>query len=310
MLPPEKTVALLSLDPDCYSTRRLLEEAYRQRLPMTILPTTQLVQALLPSGLDISLAGKGFSSFFGVLPRLGSSVTPYGVALLRQWQALGVQSLISPEGILLARDKWASLQTLLQAGLPVPPSVLTHPALETEALLEALFSSGGSFPVVVKPLFGSQGRGVHCFKTLKALDSYLKTTYLSAEPTLIQVFLTHPDKKAEHGRDIRCLVVGDEVVASIGRQSKPGEFRANLHLGGQAFTLNPNKERDFLALTAAKALGLSVAGIDLLETDSGLVVLEVNASPGLLGVETATGVNVAGTIITLAKKHFLIPSLA
>ena len=288
------SLAILSSRPDLYSTRRLLEESnlagwrtevvnYR-RCALGIGSTSQVVyngRNLIP---DV------------IVPRIGASSTRFGAAVVRQFVGIGVPSTISPGGILRARDKLATMQALAERGVAVP---LSSAARTPSGLAEVLNLVGGA-PVVVKLVEGTHGSGVVLAETHKAAESLLAAFHQLDADFVVQQFI-----KEAQGEDLRALVVDGVVVAAMRRKAAPGEFRANLHQGGEAFSVTLDPIEEAIAIAAARCVGVDVAGVDLLRTANGPLVLEVNVSPGLQGIEKASGINVAASIIEFAQRRSL-----
>jgi len=229
-----------------------------------------------------------------VIPRIGTSITQYGLAVVRQFETQGVWATATSSAIACSRDKLHSLQLMAQAGLPIPKTaVLAQP----EALITAVQSVGGP-PVIIKLVRGTQGKGVILAHNLATAIAVMKTIQQANRQALVQEFIAE-----SAGKDLRLIVVGNRCVAAMERRaSGEGEFRANLHLGGTAVSLTPDKQMVELAVAAARVHGLKVAGIDILLSKRGPLILEVNSSPGLQGIETVTGIDVAGEIIRYLEK--------
>jgi ribosomal protein S6--L-glutamate ligase len=286
------TLAILSGRPDLYSTRRLLEEAilagwqaevvdYR-RCALGIGATSKVVYHGRTIAPDV------------IIPRIGSGSTRFGAAVVRQFVGIGVPTTISPGGILRARDKLATLQALAERGVPVPS---TSAARTPSGLAEVLNIVGGT-PVVVKLVEGTHGSGVVLAETHKAAESLLAAFHQLNADFCVQAFV-----KEAQGEDLRAFVVDGRVVAAMRRKAAPGEFRANLHQGGEAFPVELDPVETETAIAAARWVGVDVAGVDLLRTSNGPLVLEVNVSPGLQGIERASGVNVAQHVVDFARRR-------
>jgi ribosomal protein S6--L-glutamate ligase len=214
--------------------------------------------------------------------------------MTRQFESMGVHTINSSKSIAQSRDKLFALQLLIQSGLDVPVTGFANSPMDTKDLIEMV----GGAPLIVKLLEGSQGRGVVMAETRKAAESVINAFKALRANLLVQEFV-----KEAQGKDLRCFVIDGKVVASIERQAAPGEFRANLHQGGKAYVTRITKDERLLAIRAAKTLGLKVAGVDIIRSQKGPLLLEVNSSPGLEGIETATGKDIAGHIITSIEKH-------
>jgi len=243
---------------------------------------------------SIHYKGESLTGFKAIIPRIGASITFYGTAVVRQFESMGVYSLNESVSISRSRDKLRSLQLLAGKGIGLPVTAFAHSTQFTEDLLELV---GGS-PTVVKLLEGTQGAGVVLAETRKAAESVI-----DAFRGLKAYFLVQEFVKEAGGSDIRCFVIGDKVVASMKRQGKEGEFRSNLHRGGSASVVKITPEERSTATRAARVMGLNVAGVDLIRSNHGPLVLEVNSSPGLEGIETATGKDIATMIIEFLEKN-------
>jgi len=243
---------------------------------------------------QIHYKGHSLTGFDAVIPRIGASITFYGTAVLRQFEMMGVYPLSESVAIARSRDKLRSLQLLSRKGIGMPNSGFAHSPDDTNDLLTLC----GGAPVVIKLLEGTQGIGVVLAETRKAAESVIEAFRGLDAHILVQEFI-----KEAGGSDIRCLVVGDKVVAAMKRQAKEGEFRSNLHRGGSAALTRLTKEERETAVKAAKIMGLNVAGVDLLRSERGPLIMEVNSSPGLEGIEGATGKDVAGMIVEFIEKN-------
>jgi ribosomal protein S6--L-glutamate ligase len=288
------TLAILSGRPDLYSTRRLLEEANLAGWRAEVVDYRRCALGI-GSASQVIYHGRSLTPDV-VIPRIGSRSTRYGAAVVRQFVGIGVPSTVSPGGILRARDKLATLQALAERGVPVP---LTSAARTPTGLAEVLELVGGT-PVVVKLVEGTHGSGVVLAETRKAAESLLAAFHQLDADFCVQAFV-----KEAQGEDLRALVVDGRVVAAMRRKAAAGEFRANLHQGGEAFPVILDPVEEETAIAAARCVGVDVAGVDLLRTTAGPLVLEVNVSPGLQGIETASGVNVAAHIIEFARRRAL-----
>jgi ribosomal protein S6--L-glutamate ligase len=231
--------------------------------------------------------------FDAIIPRIGASITFYGTAVIRQFEMMGVSSLNESVAISRSRDKLRSLQLLSRKGIGLPVTGFAHTTKMTKDLIKLV----GGAPLVIKLLEGTQGKGVVLAETDQAAESVIDAFREMDANILVQEFI-----REAKGSDIRCFVIGDQVVASMMRTAKDGEFRSNLHRGGSAKLVEISSEERQAALDATKALGLSVAGVDLLRSSRGPLIMEVNSSPGLNGIETATGKDVAGMIIEYLEK--------
>lgn len=293
-------IAILSRNPKLFSTRRLVNAARERGHRVEVIDTLAVAVHIgragpLPSNPQLlldSITGAAGTTrlpeFDALIPRIGTSVTFYGLAVVRQFEAMGLATTASSDAIARSRDKLQSLQLMAQAGLPIPrTAVIARP----DALYAAVEAIGG-LPVVVKLIHGTQGRGVLLAHQLSTIATLLQRVEELNRQAIIQEFIAE-----SRGRDMRLIIVGNRCVAAMERRASPGDFRANLHRGGTATALDPDRETAALAVAAARAHGLGVAGVDLLSSARGPLLLEVNSSPGLEGIENATGVDVAGAII-------------
>lgn len=281
-------LVLLSRDPSLYSTRRLVEAARSRGHRVRVLdPLRCYMRIGAPAG-EIHYRGRPLGTVDGVIARIGVSITFYGAAVVRQFETTGVACLNDSDALLRARDKLQALQRLSHAGLPVPPTGMAHVPDDTDDLLDLV----GCPPVVIKLLEGSQGLGVVLSETREAAESVIDAFRNLRAHFLVQRFVAEA-----RGRDLRCFVIRGRVAAAMMRIARPGEFRANLHRGGEARRVRLSPREREVAEAAARVVGLDVAGVDLLRTPSGPLVLEVNAVPGLEGIEGATGTDLAAAMI-------------
>jgi ribosomal protein S6--L-glutamate ligase len=287
-------IALLCRSPQLYSHQRIMEAA-RQRGheidPIDHLRCTIDIASHRPK---VHYQGRTLTDYDAVIPRIGASVTFFGTAVLRQFEMMRVYSVNESVAISRSRDKLRSLQLLSRKGIGLPVTVFAHKTSNAEEIIRL----AGGAPVVIKLLEGTQGIGVVLGETPKAAESIIQAFGGVNTNILVQEYI-----EEAKGEDIRCLVVGDRVVASMKRSGKEGEFRSNLHRGGSARPVKITAQERTTAIGAAKALGLNVCGVDMLRSNHGPVVMEVNSSPGLEGVEQATGVDVAGKIIEFIEKN-------
>lgn len=293
--PPGLRIGVLASNPELYSNQRLLEAGDERGHTMTFLNIKHCYLKLDAGQPRVHYrGGRPVGELDAVIPRIRPSVTFYGCALTRHFETMGVYALNSAGAILQSRDKLYSLQLLLAKGLEFPTSGFAHSPVETNDLIEMV----GGAPLVVKLLEGSQGRGVVLAETRKAAESVINAFKALNANLLVQEFI----KEAE-GRDLRCFVVEGKVVAAMERRAAEGEFRANLHQGGTAAIVKITSEERSLAVRAAKALGLRAAGVDIIRSKKGPLLLEINSSPGLEGIEEATGKDVAGAMIASIEKQ-------
>ncbi len=287
-------IAILSRNRGLHSVRRLLKEAKKARIECSVINPLdcQLIlegaDALGVGGCRIVVGGKPIPELDAVLPRIGASITDYGLAVVKQFESMGVIPINDRQAIADSRDKMRCLQVLSQAGLHVPATVLMRGARGRRAAVEAV----RGFPVVLKVLKGTQGVGVMLLHSPISLGSVLDTLQSMEQDVIIQQFIAEGA-----GRDYRAFVIGDKVVAAMMRTAPEGEFRSNIHRGGQGQLVKLPADFERAAIRAAKALGLQVAGVDLMDSDIGPLIIEVNSSPGFEGIEHATGLNIAGMII-------------
>jgi ribosomal protein S6--L-glutamate ligase len=287
-------IAILSRDGTLWSCKRLREAAQQRGHLVEILDPLSCYMNISPAASSIHYKGRQLPHFDAVIPRIGSAITFYGTAALRQFELLGSYPLNESVAITRARDKLRSLQLLARQGIDLPITGIAHSPDDTHDLIEMV----GGAPLVVKLVEGTQGIGVVLAETRQAAESVVDAFRGLNAHILVQEYI-----KEAKGRDIRCLVVGDEVVASIERQAKEGDFRSNLHRGGVARVVEITPSEREMALLAARTLGLDVAGVDILRADRGPLVMEVNASPGLEGIEKTTGIDIAGKMIGWIERH-------
>jgi ribosomal protein S6--L-glutamate ligase len=277
-----------------YSHQRLIEAAEDRGHEIEVIDTMRVYIHIASHRPEMYYRGEKVEGFDAVIPRIGASVTFFGTAVLRQFEMMGVYPLNESVAISRSRDKLRSHQLLARRGIGLPVTVFAHSTSRAEEIVEML----GGAPVVIKLLEGTQGIGVVLGETTGAAKSMIQAFGGLKANILVQEFI-----KESGGSDIRCLVVGDKVVASMMRKGSEGEFRSNLHRGGSAQAVKITPEERSTAVRAAKIMGLNVCGVDMLRSNHGPVVMEVNSSPGLEGVEKATGKDVAGSIIAFLEKH-------
>jgi ribosomal protein S6--L-glutamate ligase len=287
-------IAVLSRNSELYSTRRLVEAANEQGHDVRVIDTLRCYMTIASQRPTIHYKGEELVGYDAIIPRIGASITFYGTAVVRQFEMMGVYSVNESVAISRSRDKLRSLQLLARKGIGLPVTGFAHSTQYTNDLIKMV---GGS-PLVIKLLEGTQGIGVVLAETNKAAESVIEAFRGLKENILVQEFI-----KEAGGADIRCFVIGDKVVAAMKRQGKEGEFRSNIHRGGTASIVRLTPEERSTAVRAARIMGLNVAGVDLLRSNHGPVVMEVNSSPGLEGIETATEKDVAGMIIQFITKQ-------
>ena len=289
-------IAILSNGPGNYSTKRLQEEAVRRGHEVKIVKYRECYASIEKNNPTVSYQGEDLTGYDAIIPRIAAYMTRYGAAIVRQLEMQGVYTPSSSIAITRSRDKLRSTQLLAKAGVGIPKTVFSRNSTDIDDLLDKI----GGTPVIIKLASGTHGNGVVLAETKKAAKSVLQAFYLSNDDgtnVLLQEFI-----KESAGTDIRVLVVGGRVVASMKRQSLDDDFRSNLHKGGEGTTIKLTEEERKMAIKAAKAMGLSIAGVDMMRSDRGPLVLEVNASPGF-GVEYVTKRNVAGAIIDYVERN-------
>lgn len=288
-------IAILSRNPKLYSTRRLVEAATHRAHEVKVLDVLRCYMNITSHNPRIHYRGEILEDFDAVIPRIGASVTFYGTAVLRQFEMMNVFPLNESVAITRSRDKLRSVQLLARKGIGLPITGFAHNPDDIEDLI---FIVGGA-PLVIKLLEGTQGIGVVLAETHKAAESVIQAFLGLNANIMVQEFI-----KEAGGSDIRCLVIGDVVVAAMKRQAVEGEFRSNLHRGGQATTVRLTPEERTTAVRAAKIMGLNVCGVDMLRSNHGPVVMEVNSSPGLQGIETSSNKDIASLIIQFVEKKY------
>ena len=287
-------IAILSRNKNLYSTKRLVEAAKSRGHEVRVVDILHCYMNITSHRPSIHYKGEVLSGFDAVIPRIGASVTFYGAAVLRQFEMMGVVPVNESVAVTRSRDKLRSMQLLARKGIGLP---VTGYANNPDDIQDLIKQVGGA-PLVIKLLEGTQGIGVVLAETQKAAESVIQAFMGLKANIMVQEFI-----KEAGGSDIRCLVVGDKVVAAMKRQGPEGEFRSNLHRGGTASIARITPEERSTAVRAAKSMGLDVCGVDLLRSNHGPVVMEVNSSPGLEGIETASGKDVAGMIIQYAERR-------
>ena len=287
-------IAILSRNRKLYSTRRLVEAAEQRGHEVQVLNTLKCYMNIASLRPVVHYRGERLEPFDAVIPRIGASVTFYGAAVLRQFEMMGAYPANESVAITRSRDKLRSMQILARAGIGLPLTGFANSPDDTQDLIKLV----GGAPLVVKLLEGTQGKGVVLAETQKAAESLIEAFRALGVNFLVQEFI-----KEAGGSDVRCFVIGEKVVASMQRTANEGEFRSNLHRGGSAVTVKLTPEERATAVRAARQMGLNVAGVDLLRSNHGPVVMEVNSSPGLEGIEKATGKDVAGMIIEFLEKN-------
>jgi ribosomal protein S6--L-glutamate ligase len=287
-------IAMLARNPNLYSHKRLKEAAEQRGHKLDIINTLQCYMNIASRRPEVYYNGEKLEGYDAVIPRIGASVTFYGMAVLRQFEMQGVYPLNESVGIGRSRDKLRSMQLLARDGIGLPVTTFAHDPKQTD---EVLRLAGGA-PVVIKLLEGTQGIGVVLADTNRSAKSVVEAFRGAGVNILLQEFI-----KEAGGTDIRAIVVGGKVVAAMKRTGAEGDFRSNLHRGGSAEVIKLSPEERSTAIRSAKAMGLNVCGVDMLRANHGPVVMEVNSSPGLEGVEKATGLDIAGKIIEYIEKN-------
>jgi ribosomal protein S6--L-glutamate ligase len=287
-------IGILSRNKKLYSTSQLVAAAQKRGHEVRVINPVRCYMNVASFKPSIHYDGKTLTGFNAIIPRIGASITFYGAAVVRQFEMMGVFSLNESVAISRSRDKLRSLQLLSRKGIGLPVTGFANSPADTEDLLDLV----GGAPVVVKLLEGTQGKGVVLAETRNAAQSVVEAFRGLGANFLVQEFV-----KEAGGSDIRCFVIGEKVVAAMRRQAPEGEFRSNLHRGGTAEVIRITPEERSTAVRAARIMGLNVAGVDILRSNHGAVVMEVNSSPGLEGIEAATGKDVAGMIIEYIEKN-------
>jgi len=287
-------IAILSRNKKLYSTRRLIEACEQRGHEPVVLDVLRTYMNVVASKPEIHYKGITLDPFDAVIPRIGASVTFYGTAVLRQFEMMGAFPLNESVAISRSRDKLRSLQLLSRKGVGLPSTGFAHHPDDVQDLIKMV----GGAPLVIKLLEGTQGIGVVLAETKKAAESVIEAFMGLKANIMVQEFI-----KESGGADIRCLVIGDKVVAAMKRQALPGEFRSNLHRGGSATLIKITPKERATAVKAAQIMGLNIAGVDILRSERGPLIMEVNSSPGLEGIELATGKDIASLIIEFIEKN-------
>ncbi len=287
-------ILILSRNPSLYSTRRLKEAGEARDHSVRVIDYLRCYMNITAHRPAIIYQGEELAEVDAVIPRIGATHTFYGSAVVRQFEVMGTFAANESQAINRSRDKLRCLQILAQEGIGLPVTGFAHSTKDIDGLLDTV----GGAPVVVKLLEGTQGMGVVLAETKKAAESVIGAFRQLDANILVQEFI-----KEARGADIRVIVIGGRAVAAMKRQGAPGEFRSNIHQGGSAEKVKLTPEERSTATRAAKLMGLGVAGVDLLRSNHGPVVMEVNSSPGLEGIETATGVDVASKVIEHVEKN-------
>ena len=287
-------IGILSRNKELYSTRRLCEAAEDKGHEVKVVDYLRCYMNITTKRPKVIFAGTELE-FDAIIPRIGASRTFYGTAVVRQFEVMDVLSANESQAITRSRDKLRSMQLLARAGVGLPVTSFAHSTKDIDGLIDIV----GGAPLIIKLLEGTQGVGVVLAETPNAAESVIAAFRQLDANILVQQFV-----KEAKGADIRCFVVDGKVIASMMRKAAPGEFRSNLHRGGSASTIKISPEERATAVKAAKVMGLGVAGVDMLRSNDGPVIMEVNSSPGLEGIEKATDIDVAGKVISSLEKRF------
>ena len=287
-------IAILSCGPELYSTKRLLESGLARGHEVDVIDTLHCYMDITSSRPTVRYHGEELPKYDAIIPRIGSSITFYGTAVARQFEMMGTFNVNESVAISRSRDKLRSLQLLSRRGIGLPR---TGFASKPDNIKDLIKNVGGA-PLVIKLLEGTQGIGVVLAETRKAAESVIEAFMGLKANIMVQEFI-----EEAKGADIRCFVVGNKVIAAMKRQAKEGEFRSNLHRGGSAQLVRLSKEERATAVNAARVMGLNLCGVDILQSKNGPVVMEVNSSPGLEGIELATNKDIAGMIFDFIEKN-------
>jgi ribosomal protein S6--L-glutamate ligase len=292
-------IAILTREPNNYSTKRLVEVAESRDHVVELIDTKRCYLNIQSHQPEVHYDGKPLPYYDAVIPRIGASLTFYGMAVVRQFQAMGTYCVNTADAIGTSRDKLAAHQVLAKYRIPMPTTAFANSPKDTNSLISLV----GGAPTVLKLLESTQGKGVVLAETKKAAEAVI-----SAFQNLDAHFIAQEFVKEAAGSDLRCFVVGKKVIASMMRTAGDDDFRSNLHAGGSATNVKISKVERMMALKASKALGLNVAGVDIIRAESGPKVLEVNSSPGLEGIEKVTGEDIAGAIISHIENNVVAVS--
>ena len=288
-------ILILSRNKNLYSTRRIFNAGINRGHEVRVVDYLRCYMNITSRKPTVYYGGESLEKADAVIPRIGASQTFYGTAVVRQFETMGSYCVNSSEAITASRDKLKSLQILAQDGINMPVTGFASHTMDIEGVIEKV----GSVPLVMKLLQGTQGQGIVLAETRKAAGSVMSAFRQLEADILVQEFI-----KESSGTDIRALVVGDNVVAAMRRIAPEGEFRSNVHRGGRTEQITLNKEEEKIAVEAASVLGLRIAGVDLMRSKRGPLVLEVNSSPGLEGIEASSGVDVAGNIVRFIESDY------
>lgn len=287
-------IAILSRNPSLYSTRSLVQAAQKRNHEVEVVDHMQCDLVVQDEFLEIYYLGRKLSNFQAIIPRIGNSATSHGSAVIRQFEAMNVFTTLGSDPLLKARDKLICLQLLAAKGIGVPRTVIPKNYYTMPSMIDRV----GSEPFVIKLMKGTHGLGVILSESRKNAEAILETFFKTNQKAMLQEFIEEAG-----GADIRVFIVDDEIVGVMKRQAAAGEFRSNLHRGGSSTVDLLSEEEKLIAKKAARTMGLKVAGVDMLRSKRGPLILEVNASPGLEGIETTTKVDIAGKIITMIERN-------
>jgi ribosomal protein S6--L-glutamate ligase len=289
-------IAVLSTNPDLYSTRRLVEAIKLKGHKPVVIDHVKCFVMIEGGKPTIIYKGKAIKGIDAVIPRIGTSVNAFGCAVVRQFELMKIFTTVKSQAILRSRDKLRSMQVLAKSGVDIPKTVFA----KNPAQVNELINMVGGPPVIIKLLEGTQGVGVVLAETTKAAKSTIEAFYGLRANFLIQEFIAE-----SKGADIRAFVIGNKVVAAMKRQGHEGDFRSNLHRGGEGSLVELTPEEEQTAIAAAKALGVRIAGVDLLQSERGPLVMEVNSSPGLKGIEEISGIDIASLIVAYIEEKII-----
>lgn len=285
---------MLARNPGLYSHKRIVAAARARGHEIEVVDTLKCYMNIASHRPEVRYKGRSLDGFDAVIPRIGASITFYGLAVLRQFEMMGVYPLNESVAIGRSRDKLRGLQLLSRKGIGLPVTAFAHVTSQADDLIDMV----GGTPLIVKLLEGTQGIGVVLAETRTSARSMIEAFGGVEANIMVQEFI-----KEANGTDVRAFVIGGKVVASMQRKGAPGDFRSNLHRGGKAQSIKITPEERSTAVRAARTLGLNVCGVDMLRSNHGPVVMEVNSTPGLEGIETATGIDIAGMIIEFLEKN-------
>ncbi|HAD98219.1 MAG TPA: 30S ribosomal protein S6--L-glutamate ligase [Cryomorphaceae bacterium] len=292
-------IVILSTNPNLYSTKRLAEAIEKRGHTAAIINNTKCYVVIESGDPKVYYKDHALEDVDAIIPRIGSSVTFYGSSIIRQFEMQKVFTTLSSLALVRSRDKLRATQILSRHGIGIPKTAFAKKPSDVDYLIKQV----GGAPLIVKLLEGTQGLGVVLAETRKAAKSVIEAFYGLNTNILVQEFIAEAG-----GADVRAIVIEGKVVAAFKRQGKEGEFRSNLHRGGSGTLIKLSKIEKLAAVNAAKALGLAIAGVDMLQSNRGPLILEVNSSPGLEGVEKATGVDVAGKIVQYIERNINKPA--